>query len=219
VPVTSCFHPMTISTLDLRMSIDVPELQDGSLLPTLWPVIWKLSSALIHSLHEYSFSAVGSSNTMRRKDTKLHGIALKNRSLESFEYTRKYIQSLTSYALQYFTDFSSEITRPTISTSKTSIHTAYKCYTIRGGIVVFIGQALRHFVLVRSVHLWVTSFLFRLLMESVQGEEYQRVFVIVFYPVAFVRFLKRKLLVILTVHMRCCIMNFLFVDWVACVCQ
>jgi len=38
-------------------------------------------------------------------------------------------------------------------------------------------------------------------------------------PIAFVCFRKRKRLVILMVHMRCYIMHFLFVGWVACVCQ
>jgi len=38
-------------------------------------------------------------------------------------------------------------------------------------------------------------------------------------PVAFICFLKRKRLVILIVHMRCYLMHFLFVGWVACVCQ
>lgn len=52
-----------------------------------------------------------------------------------------------------------------------------------------------------------------------EGEEYYRVFVIVMDPVDFVRFLKRKRLVILMVHMRCYIMHFLLVGWVACVSQ
>jgi hypothetical protein len=51
----------------------------------------------------------------------------------------------------------------------------------------------------------------------VEGKEYYCVFLIVMDPVAFVRFLKRKRLVILVVHMRCYIMHFLFVGWVACV--
>lgn len=50
-----------------------------------------------------------------------------------------------------------------------------------------------------------------------EGEEHYVVFVIVIDPIVFVRFLKRKRLIILMVHMRCLIMHFLFVG--ACVCQ
>lgn len=52
-----------------------------------------------------------------------------------------------------------------------------------------------------------------------EGEGHYVVFVIVMDRIVFGRFLKRKRLVILMVHMRCYIMHFLFVGWVACVCQ
>jgi hypothetical protein len=126
----------------------------------------RLPAALIHSLHHYLSVAVGTSNTMRKNNT-YAALHYKSQTIHSGARCSIFSQLRKTWNIPQ--TLIVKLRERVYQLSKTSPHTTLKCCRIHG--VQWSQHRCVHwsvaqpFVRVRSIHLWVWSFLFRSLED------------------------------------------------------